>query len=173
MLEPVLSLHLGTLGVNPARIGMVYGAAAVITTTMHPFTGRLADKFGSRQMTMLGLAMTGCALPLLGLAWSYGSALALFILTAAANTFIITPSLSYMGEATSSAGVRSFGVAYGLYNLAWGLGLLSGPALGGFLFERIGFRNILLAWAPSLLLVMILLSRVKSERPQPTAATPS
>jgi multidrug resistance protein len=173
MLEPVLSLHLGTLGVNPARIGMVYGAAAVITTTMHPFTGRLADKFGSRQMTMLGLAMTGCALPLLGLAWSYGSALALFILTAAANTFIITPSLSYMGEATSSAGVRSFGVAYGLYNLAWGLGLLSGPALGGFLFERIGFRNILLAWAPSLLLVMILLSRVKSERPQPTAATSS
>jgi MFS transporter, DHA1 family, solute carrier family 18 (vesicular amine transporter), member 1/2 len=173
MLEPVLSLHLGTLGVNPARIGMVYGIAAVITTTMHPVTGRLADRFGSREMTMLGLVMAACTLPPLGFAWSYGSALALFILTAASRTFIITPSLTYMGEATSNAGVRSFGVAYGLYNLAWGAGLLGGPALGGFLFERIGFRNILLLWAPSLALVTILLWRVKSERPQPTAATPS
>jgi DHA1 family solute carrier family 18 vesicular amine transporter 1/2 len=173
MLEPVLSLHLGTLGVNPARIGMVYGIAAVITTTMHPVTGRLADRFGSREMTMLGLVMAACTLPPLGFAWSYGSALALFILTAASSTFIITPSLTYMGEATSNAGVRSFGVAYGLYNLAWGAGLLGGPALGGFLFERIGFRNILLLWAPSLALVTTLLWRVKSERPQPTAATPS
>jgi multidrug resistance protein len=173
MLEPVLSLHLGTLGVNPARIGMVYGIAAVITTTMHPVTGRLADRFGSREMTMLGLVMAAGTLPLLGFAWSYGSALALFTLTAASSTFIITPSLTYMGEATSNAGVRSFGVAYGLYNLAWGAGLLGGPALGGFLFERIGFRNILFLWAPSLALVTSLLWRVKSERPQPTAATPS
>jgi multidrug resistance protein len=173
MLEPVLSLHLSTLGINPARIGMVYGIAAVITTTMHPVTGRLADRFGSREMTMLGLVMAACTLPFLGFAWSYGSALALFTLTAAASTFIITPSLAYMGEATSNAGVRSFGVAYGLYNLAWGAGLLAGPALGGFLFERIGFRNILFAWAPSLALVTTVLWRVKSERPQPTAATPS
>lgn len=173
MLEPVLALHLGTLGINPARIGMVYGVAAVITTTMHPMTGRLSDRFGSRQMTMLGLVMAACTLPLLGFAWSYESALALFILTAASSTFIITPSLAYMGEATSCAGVRSFGVAYGLYNLAWGAGLLAGPAVGGFLFERIGFRNILFAWAPWLALVTTVLWRVKSERPQATAATPS
>ena len=42
---------------------------------------------------------------------------------------------------TTDAGVRSFGVAYGLYNLAWGAGLLGGPALGGFLFERMGFSR--------------------------------
>ena len=53
---------------------------------------------------------------------------------------IITPSLAYMAEATSSAGAGSFGVGYGLYNMAWGVGLLGGPALGGFLFERIGLR---------------------------------
>jgi multidrug resistance protein len=163
MLEPVLSLHLNTLGVNPGRIGLIYGVAAVITTTMHPVVGRLADRWGSRRMTMLGLVMSACALPLLGQAWSYRSALALYVLAAAAGAFIITPSLTYMGEATSEAGVRSFGVAYGLYNLAWGAGLLAGPALGGFLFERIGFRHILLVWAPSLALVTIVLWRVKSQ----------
>ena len=67
-----------------------------------------------------------------------------------------------MGEATNDAGVRSFGVAYGLYNLAWGAGLLGGPALGGFLFERMGFARVLLAWAPAIALVTIALGKVKS-----------
>jgi len=175
MLEPVLALHLNTLGVNPGRIGMIYGVAAVVTTTMHPICGRLADRFGSRRMTMIGLLLSACALPILAQAWSYTSALLLYLLAATAGAFIITPSLTYMGEATSDAGVRSFGVSYGLYNLAWGAGLLGGPALGGFLFERIGFRHILFVWSPFLALVTIVLWRVKSQRlraPAP-AATPS
>jgi len=164
MLEPVLSLYLSTLHVNPSRVGMIYGAAAVVTTSMHPVTGRLSDRFGARRMTMIGLVLTACAIPVLAQAWSFSSALMLYVIAAGAATFIITPSLTYMGEATSDAGVRSFGVAYGLYNLAWGAGLLSGPALGGFLFERMGFNRLLVAWAPGLLLVAIVLARVPSRR---------
>jgi len=164
MLEPVLSLYLSTLHVNPSRVGMIYGAAAVVTTSMHPVTGRLSDRFGARRMTMIGLVLTACAIPVLAQAWSFSSALMLYVIAAGAATFIITPSLTYMGEATSDAGVRSFGVAYGLYNLAWGAGLLSGPALGGFLFERMGFNRLLVAWAPGLLLVAIVLAKVPSRR---------
>jgi len=162
MLEPVLSLHLNTLGVNPGRIGMIYGIAAVITTLLYPLTGRLADRWGARRLTLLGLVVTGCMMPFLGRAWSFESAVGLFVLQAAAGTFVITPSLVFMGEATSNAGVRSFGVAYGLYNLAWGAGLLGGPALGGFLFERLGFGRLTLVWAPTLVVVTWLLARVQS-----------
>src|SRR5437867_6732633 len=70
MLEPVLSLYLNTLGVNPARVGMLYGTAAVVTTSLHPFCGRLADRFGARRMTMIGLVATACMIPVLGQAWS-------------------------------------------------------------------------------------------------------
>jgi MFS family permease len=162
MLEPVLSLYLNTLGVNPARVGMLYGTAAVVTTSLHPICGRLADRFGARRMTMIGLIATACTVPVLGQAWSFGSALGFYLFAAAACAFVITPSLAYMGEATNDAGVRSFGVAYGLYNLAWGVGLLGGPALGGFLFERMGFARLLVAWAPAVALVTIALGRVKS-----------
>ncbi|HEV2983597.1 MAG TPA: MFS transporter [Vicinamibacterales bacterium] len=167
MLEPVLSLYLNTLGVNPARVGMLYGAAAVVTTSLHPVCGRLADHFGARQMTMLGLIATACMIPILGQAWSFSSALVLYLFAAAAGAFVITPSLAYMGEATTDAGVRSFGVAYGLYNLAWGAGLLAGPALGGFLFERMGFSRLLIAWAPAIALVTIALERVGSQGSPP------
>ena len=164
MLEPVLSLQLRAFGVNPARIGLVYGIAAVVTTVLHPIYGRAADVWGAKRMTVLGLALAGCVLPFLGRVWSYESAIAMFVLNAACASMAITPSLAYMGEATSAAGVQSFGVAYGLYNLAWGAGLLGGPAAGGFLFERIGFARLALAWGPMLILAAALLARVQSQR---------
>jgi predicted MFS family arabinose efflux permease len=164
MLEPVLALHLSGLGVSPARLGLIYGVAAVVTTTLNPITGHLSDRVGARRLTMIGLLMMAAMIPILGQAWSYRSALALFVLTAAAGTFVITPSLAYMGEATSDAGVRSFGIAYGLYNLAWGMGLLSGPALGGFLFEHMGFAPLTVMWAPILIVVRYLLGRVEASR---------
>jgi MFS transporter, DHA1 family, solute carrier family 18 (vesicular amine transporter), member 1/2 len=77
---------------------------------------------------------------------------------------MITPSLTYMAEATASAGSPSFGVAYGLYNVAWAVGLLLGPALGGYLYERLGFTWLTLMWAPAVVLVALILSREESRR---------
>jgi MFS family permease len=161
MLEPVLAMHLQTLGVNPGRIGLVYGVAAVSTTLLHPIYGRASDRYGARRLTALGLGLAACVLPFLSRAWSFPSAIGLFVLQASAAAMAVTPSLAYMGEATSSAGMQSFGVAYGLYNLAWGVGLLAGPALGGFLFERMGFVRLGLAWAMVLIVVTGWLGRVR------------
>jgi hypothetical protein len=44
------------------------------------------------------------------------------------------------------------------------MGLLGGPALSGFLYERMGFARLLLLWAPLLLIVTWLLGRVQSPR---------
>ena len=52
----------------------------------------------------------------------------------------------------------------GIYNLAWGAGLMSGPALGGFLFERLGFWRLMLLWAPMLIAVRWRLAAVGQER---------
>ena len=98
--------------------------------------------------------------------WSYESAVGLSVLHASMAALAITPSLAYMGEATSEAGIGSFGVSYGLYNMAWGAGLLGGPALGGFLFERIGFARLALVWAPVIVAVTLLLARAGQRRIQ-------
>jgi DHA1 family solute carrier family 18 vesicular amine transporter 1/2 len=161
MLEPVLSLHLDSLGINPGRIGTVFGAGAIVSTVMHPLFGRLADRLGARRMTLYGLVAMAVNLGLLSQAWSFTSTIVLFCFSAAGAALVITPSLTYMGEATSEAGIGSFGVAYGIYNMAWGAGLLSGPSIGGFVYERSSFPMLALFWAPSLLLVTGLLARVK------------
>jgi multidrug resistance protein len=158
MVEPVLSLFLASsIHLGPARVGMVFGAGAVASAVLHPLTGHLADRWGARRVTVVGLVATGCVLPFLGFINSFGSAIGLFILNTAAVAVVITPSLAYMAEATSTTGVGSFGVAFGLYNFAWAVGLLVGPAMGGFLYERIGFERLVLAWAPVAITVTFLI----------------
>ncbi len=165
MLEPVLPLFLSSrLGLGPARIGLLFGIAAVVSSVLHPIFGRLADRWGARRLTLIGLGLVACTLPLLSRAWSYPSAIGLFVLQTAMMASVITPSLAYMAEATAHAGVGSFGLAYGLYNVAWGVGLLGGPALGGFLFERVGFATLALVWSPAVVLVAVVLYVVSAFR---------
>jgi multidrug resistance protein len=148
MLEPVLSLWLAeSLGLNPGRVGLVFGIAAVASTVLHPVYGRLADRWGGRVLTFAGLFATAAVLPLVSRASSFESAVAVFLLQAAVISLVVTPSLAFMAEAMSQAGVQSFGVAYGIYNVAWGIGLVSGPAAGGVMYERFGFERLTLYWA--------------------------
>jgi predicted MFS family arabinose efflux permease len=160
MLEPAVSLWLSSdLGLNPARVGVVFGVAAISATAFHPVFGRLSDRWGGRQLTMLGLIVTALMMPLLSRAWDFQSAIFFYVLMGTAIAMVVTPSLAFMAEATSSAGVESFGVSYGVYNFAWGIGLLLGPAIGGFLFEQLGFPRLTLLWMPLVLATTFLLAR--------------
>jgi multidrug resistance protein len=163
MEEPVVPLFLNArLGIGPARIGLLFGCAAVASSIMHPIYGRLADRWGARRMMLTGLPLVALMLPMLNLTWNYPSTIAIFVMNTMTVAMVITPSLAFMAESVSAAGVGSFGVGYGLYNMAWGAGLLCGPAIAGFVYERAGFAALTLSWAPMLLLVAALLSRVQS-----------
>jgi MFS transporter, DHA1 family, solute carrier family 18 (vesicular amine transporter), member 1/2 len=113
-------------------------------------------------LTLLGLMLSAPCIALLGQTWSFASAIPLYVIASAAVALVITPSLAFMAEATSDAGLGSFGIAYGLYNVAWGAGLLGGPALGGFLYEQMGFGALSLMWAPLPIAVGWLLGRVQT-----------
>jgi multidrug resistance protein len=163
MLEPVVALWLASdMGLGPGRVGLLFGTAAVASTGLHPIYGRLADRWGGKRLMLAGLTVTALWLPLLARAWSFESALILYVVLAASMSLIVTPSLSYMADAISMVGVASFGVAYGLYNVSWGLGLLVGPAAGGFLFESLGFTRLTLLWSPIVIVLTILIARASS-----------
>jgi multidrug resistance protein len=158
MLEPTFSLFLAEqIGLTPARIGLVFGAAAVVSASLNPAFGRIADRTGGRRLMMLGLAGIALLLPILSRAGTFQGAIALNAVFTVAVAMMITPSLAYMAAETAKAGVKSFGVAYGIYNFAWALGMLVGPSIGGALYERAGFTLLTVAWAAALLPLTLLL----------------
>jgi len=159
MLEPIVALHLAEkIGLGPSRIGLVFGVGAVASILLHPYFGGIADRSGGRRLTMAGLVAMGLVLPVLSLMSSFGSAATLYLINVVPIAMVVTPSLTYMAEATSMAGIGSFGVAYGLYNFAWALGLLIGPSVGGAMYERLGFQSLLFVWAPSVVLTTALIA---------------
>jgi len=163
MLEPVLSLFLSyEMGLPPSRIGVVFGVAAAAATLLHPLVGHLADRLGARRLTTVGLVAMALALPLVSQIGSFETAVGVYVLQAVAIAIVATPSLAYMAEAISSGGIRSFGVAYGVYNFAWALGLLVGPGTGGFLYERLGLRVLSIAWAPLALAAAFVVARTRN-----------
>jgi DHA1 family solute carrier family 18 vesicular amine transporter 1/2 len=164
MLEPVLSMFLNSsIALGPARVGLVFGGGAVVAAVLHPVFGQIADRVGGRQLTLWGLAAIGAMLPILAQSWSFASAVGLYVIGALVIATMITPSLTYMAAATASAGSPSFGVAYGIYNVAWAVGLLIGPAIGGFLYDRLGFTVLSLIWAPTVVVIALVLSRVDTQ----------
>jgi MFS transporter, DHA1 family, solute carrier family 18 (vesicular amine transporter), member 1/2 len=169
MLEPTLALFLAEqVGLGPARIGLVFGAGSIVSAVLHPAFGRIADRTGGRRLVLIGLVGMACTLPLLARIDSFESALLINALFTVTVAIMITPSLSYMADATSAAGVQSFGVAYGAYNVAWALGLLVGPSIGGAAYEQVGFITLTLTWAPVLLLCTLVIARIRAS-PAPAA----
>jgi multidrug resistance protein len=160
MFEPVLPLfYAGDLGMTPAQIGIVFGAAAVASTVMPFVYGPLTVKWGGRRLTILGLTLCALCMPTLALTSSFSSAVFLIVIQWLTISLMITPSLAYMADVTSFAGAEAYGIGYGAYNTAWAIGLLIGPALGGFLLERLGFATLMLAWSPCLLALTVALAR--------------
>ena len=159
MLEPVVVLQLEESGVNPGRVGTLFGIAAVVTAILNPIYGRLGDRVGAWPLMLAGLSLASIGLPLLGSTVSFERAAIFYALEAAAIGLVVTPSLSFMAEASTGAGGESYGLAYGLYNVGWGVALLAGPALGGFLFEQLGFARLTMYWAPAMLVITLLLAR--------------
>lgn len=163
MLEPVIPLVLESrLGLGPAAIGTLFGIAAVASTTLHPVYGRLSDRWGGRRLMMTGLVGSALLLPALNFATDFRSAAIAMVMMWAVFSMIVTPSLAYMASAASAAGFESYGVVYGVYNMAWAVGLMIAPALGGLLLERVGFQALTVGWGLFLLATGLILARVRT-----------
>jgi len=162
MLEPVLPLFFDkNLGLTPSQIGLLFGIAAVPSTLMPLILGPMVHRWGARRLTLTGLVLTAAWLPMMATASGFATALALIVVQWIAIALIITPSLAYMAEVTAFAGGDAYGIGYGIYNTAWGFGLLGGPALGGWLFDRFGFAALTTGWAVAAIVATIALSRVR------------
>ena len=152
MLEPVIPLLLESrAGLGPAAIGTLFGVSALAASAMHPLYGRLSDRWGGGRLMIAGLSGFALILPAMSFVTDFkGAAITMIPMWMVLGLFI-TPSLTYFAQLASQAGVRAFGVVYGVYNVAWAAGLMAGPVLGGFLLQHAGFTALTIGWSGGLM----------------------
>jgi DHA1 family tetracycline resistance protein-like MFS transporter len=121
------------IGGEAARASFVFGLLVSIYAVMQffcaPVLGALSDRFGRRPVILLAVAGLGCDYILLSLAPSiWWLVLGRVIAGACGATF--TPAGAYIADVSPP---EKRAANFGLLGVAFGLGFIAGPALGGLL----------------------------------------
>src|SRR5438105_1279054 len=119
----------GAIGESSFVFGLLVSIYAVMQFFCAPLLGALSDRFGRRPVILLALAGLGCDYVLLSLAPSiWWLVLGRIIAGAFGATF--TPAGAYIADVSPP---EKRAANFGLLGVAFGLGFIAGPALGGLL----------------------------------------
>jgi len=122
------------LGLDAAAVGLVLAVGPIVTALTGPPAGRIADRFGARRMSIVGL--TGIASGALALSVSPVS---LGVAGYVGPIAIITAGYGFFQTANNTTVMSGVdpalrGVTSGLLNLSRNLGLITGASVLGALF---------------------------------------
>ncbi|MGW6978930.1 MFS transporter [Streptomyces sp. NPDC054932] len=124
-----------TLGLDEAPVGLVLSVGPLVAAVTGVPAGRLADRFGARRMTLLGLlamaagSFTLAGTPALGV---LGYVTPLAVVTAGYAVFQTANNTAVMAD----VGPDRRGVVSGMLGLSRNLGLVTGAAVMGAVFAR-------------------------------------
>lgn len=125
---PLLPYYAESFGATPFEVTLLVASFSAVQFVAVPLWGRLSDRFGRRPFIVAGLFASAVSYLIFGLA---SSLLVLFIsrIAAGAAGGTISVAQAYVADATDPRN-RAHGM--GMLGAAAGLGVLIGPAIGGY-----------------------------------------
>ncbi|KAI8382349.1 major facilitator superfamily domain-containing protein [Blakeslea trispora] len=147
--EPTLTVRLSTeWGYNSSQIGLVFLAQVIPTFIATPISGYLTDKLGPKIVCVTTLVICSITMFLIGIPSSStaGGIVPLIVIfaiqgfTAFAFVTPVLPEIAHVvQELNTEGGDSGQAMSYAFFNIAFALGGLVGPLIGGFLYGEIGF----------------------------------
>jgi DHA1 family solute carrier family 18 vesicular amine transporter 1/2 len=137
LLEPTMPpLLAGQFGVRPLEIGAIFGAITAVFTIVQPFVAFATRRIGAPLTMVFGLAVGALSLMLIAVGSTLPEVLLGLIKAAFGVALIMVPALEVLtqagaGHASRSTDNVSYGAIFGAYNLAYAVGMLTGPLLAG------------------------------------------
>ena len=137
LVSPLFPLFLDNLGATVSEISFVLFTGGVAATIFMVPSGLLSDRFRRRNMLILSSIMSGAAAFYLTTVQSWTqSVFGIMLFLSAFSIFV--PARHTMIADNADPSVMT--TTYSLMNVAWPIGSMIGPALGGFLADRYGWN---------------------------------
>ncbi|HEX7738889.1 MAG TPA: MFS transporter [Marmoricola sp.] len=159
LVDPILPSLRDKLGASPAQISLLFTSYLVVTAVMMLVTGWVSSRIGAKRTLIVGLALIVVFAVLAGASGSITGIVAFRAGWGLGNALFIATSLSVIvGSARGG-----FAGAIILYETALGIGIASGPLLGGELGSiswRGPFFGVGVLMAISLVATVILLPKI-------------
>jgi MFS family permease len=137
ILSVLAPLHLAAAGWGAAAIGAIWLVGAGLETVQAPLIGRMSDRRGPITPTLF--ALVGAIVVSLCLATdarplAYAP---LIVLAALCFGVLFTTAFALLANGAEEVGLPQ-GMGFGLMNVAWATGAVSGPAAGGAIAAATG-----------------------------------
>ena len=139
LLESTLPLDLDRrLALSPYRIGLCFAAAALTQSLTSPLMGRLSDRIGRAKVLRMGLVSALILLPLPALLPRTWMVVLVMMGLGSTASLIMSPCSPAVADQVERQGSQSFASAFSILNLAFSVGLMVGPLVGGALVQGLG-----------------------------------
>lgn len=132
------TLYVQWLGATPAQIGLVFGAAGLVTIAVYVPAGWLADRWRRKPIILAAWLSTLVTFTWLALAPDWRWAVPGFMLYAL-GSFSRPAFSAYLAAGEGARGAQR---AFAVTSIAWSLGNILAPALGGWIGEHFGLRVV-------------------------------
>ncbi|WP_238457752.1 MFS transporter [Desulforamulus ferrireducens] len=127
---PILPFVVTHFGGGPTILGLFMASFSIMQFFFAPLWGRLSDRIGRRPVLLIGLSGYGITFILLGMATELWMLFVIRMLSGVISSATIPTAMAYIADITEGE-ERSKGM--GLMGAAMGVGMIFGPALGGWL----------------------------------------
>lgn len=133
---PILPYFAESMGATSLHLGLLMASYSLMQFIFAPLWGRYSDRVGRRPVMLLGLLGFGFTFLMFALSDRLWMLFAARILGGFLTSATLPTVMAYIGDSTSE---KERGGGMGLMGAAMGVGMIFGPAIGGYLGE-ISFR---------------------------------
>lgn len=169
MIRPVVAMFLVALGSSPAVVGIVVGIQSFVPLFLAIPAGSLADRFGYRRFLALGsLTMAGAGVLYMCAALSHAYVVLVVaqVIEGLFELFVWTSAQAYVTQLGRDHDV-DHNVAH--FSFFSALGQMAGPALGGFVAEKLGYTWAFGVFAAMCVGLFVSACALPEHRPTPVA----
>jgi DHA1 family multidrug resistance protein-like MFS transporter len=133
---PILPYFAESMGASSFHLGLLMASYSLTQFIFAPVWGRYSDRVGRRPVMLLGLLGFGITFLMFAMSDHLWMLFAARILGGFLTSATLPTAMAYIGDSTSE---KDRGGGMGLMGAAMGLGMIFGPAIGGYM-GAISFR---------------------------------